>query len=353
MPRAKGAVKANLGRPPKVRNYKCFRCGTEYESKDRNFNRSNSPIFHNNERFLPICKSCVIDMYEQYKQSLGSEKEAIRRMCLKLDIYWNEKIYQSTMRDTTSTSRIIVYMRITNLKAYADKNYDNTLAEEAKQEAIIGYDDALEKKDQEVPPEIVEFWGSGLTASYYRELEQQLKKWTSGRDINDIDIGEITVIKKICLLEVMINQDIATGNNKAVEKNVRALDVLLGSANLKPVQRSDGAGGNDSLTPFGVWIKKIENERPIPEPEEQFKDVDGIAKYISVWFLGHLSKVLNISNRYSNLYEDEIAKLTVERPEYEGYDDEEILEDIFERARKDAEIEAKRAEEDGVSDGEN
>ena len=363
MARAKGAVKKaeeakrKPGRPPKDRSAVCSRCGVEYSAKERHFNRSNSPLFFYNDRYLPVCRKCLVEMYEQYLGEFKDDRAAIRRVCMKFDIYWCESLYQSVNNDRSTSSRISAYLKNSNLSHFQGKTFDDTLAEEAEQEAVINYEDVFnEKKEPEVSKEIIDFWGSGLTASYYMELEQQLKKWTDNRNIDEIDIGEITVIKKICLLEVMINQDIATGNNKAVEKNVRALDALLGSANLKPVQKVKPSDSNekDGLTPFGVWIKKIEDERPIPEPEEKFKDVDGIAKYISVWFLGHLSKVLNVSNRYSNLYEEEISRLTVERPEYEGYDDEEVLEDIFERAKKESEVEAKRAAEEmnvGDDDG--
>lgn len=365
MARAKGAIKnANgekekrpQGRPLKDRSATCTRCGEEYAVQEKNFNRSNSPLFLHNNRYLPVCRDCITELYERYKEELKDERAAIRRVCMKFDVYWCEPLYQSIDKVPTSTSRIMVYLRHSGLRHYQNKTFDDTLKEEAEQEAVINYEDVFnDEKEPEVSKEIIDFWGSGLTPSYYRELEQQLKKWTEDRNLKDIDIGEITVIKKICLLEVMINQDIATGNNKAVEKNVRALDALLGSANLKPVQKNKPSASSekDGMTPFGVWIKKIEDDRPIPEPEERFKDVDGITKYISVWFLGHLSKVLNVNNRYSNLYEEEIERLTVERPEYEGYDDEEVLEDIFERAKKESEVEAKRAADElnvGDDDG--
>ena len=81
-------------------------------------------------------------------------------------------------------------------------------------------------------------------------------------------------------------------------------------------------------------IDKWENEEPIPEPKEEWKDVDGIVKYITVWFFGHLCKMLNIKNSYCRMYEEEIKKLTVERPNlYE--DDESAFNDIFTNAEKD------------------
>lgn len=43
-----------------------------------------------------------------------------------------------------------------------------------------------------------------------------------------------------------------------------------------------------------MWIKKVEDEEPIAEVDEEFKDVDGIANYIYKWFTGHLKKMIGL-----------------------------------------------------------
>lgn len=85
----------------------------------------------------------------------------------------------------------------------------------------------------------------------------------------------------------------------------------------------------DQNNTFGALIKVWENERPIPEPDPEMRDVDGIVKYISIWFFGHLCKMLRINNSYSRLYEAEMAKLRVEKPEYADEDDEQLFDDMF------------------------
>ena len=112
-------------------------------------------------------------------------------------------------------------------------------------------------------------------------------------------------------------------NGTKISDDINAYNALLGSANLKPSQKKVEAQASDG-TPFGVWIQRWENERPIPEPDKEFDDVDGITRYISVWFLGHLCKILKIKNSYSRMYEEAIERLRVERPEYVGEDDEEL-----------------------------
>ena len=75
---------------------------------------------------------------------------------------------------------------------------------------------------------------------------------------------------------------------------------------------------------FGTLIKKWENEEPIPEPDPEWADVDGIGKYIRIWFLGHLCKMLGIENEFSKEYEAEMAKFRVELPEDVFEDDAEV-----------------------------
>ena len=102
----------------------------------------------------------------------------------------------------------------------------------------------------------------------------------------------------------------------------------MNSANILPRQNSmDAVSEGQTL---GTLIEKYENSRPIPEPDPDFKDVDGIGKYITVFFLGHMSKVLGIKNRFSKTYEDYMANYTVKPPEYQQDEDsEDLFDKIF------------------------
>ena len=266
----------------------------------------------------------------------------------KLDVYWNEKIWDIVVKSSSAGTRVSAYITKSNLQQYNGKTFDDTLDEEfaarltasggtymVKKEAEGNFaeggneDGTVEEDDFVLTQDIIDFWGGGLDPLFYRELEHRRHYWCGNRE-EEMDLGELAVIKQICVLEVTINRDVAEG--KAVDRNVNTLNTLLGSANLKPVQKKDAADGVSENTPFGVWIRKIENDRPISDPDPEFQDVDGIIKYVTVWFLGHLCKMLKIQNKYAALYEEEMARLRVERPEYEGEDEEEVFEDIFDRA---------------------
>ena len=340
--------KPSAASPVKERDgkYYCTRCTRSFVNQRNNFPTSQSPMYKENNGYIHVCRHCVEEMYQHYKDVIDDEKEAIKRICLKFDIYWNVSIYNMISKASTSHSRVLSYISKSNLRQYTGKTFDDTLDEEAKFGIVgscssvnyvndyqCGSDDDLENATVIVPEDVVDFWGSGLTPGFYAELEKRYKYWCGDidRNSNEMDVGERAVIKQICMLEVTINRDTAAG--KSIDKSINALNTLLGSANLKPVQKkNEGLDAEAERTPFGVWIKKIENTRPIAEPDPDFEDVDGIIKYISTWFLGHLCKMLRINNTYSRLYEEEMEKLRVARPEYEGEDDDSILEDIFERA---------------------
>ena len=82
------------------KKYYCTRCPRSFTKQKYNFPTSQSPIYRENNGYLPVCRHCIEEMYEHYKDVLGDEKSAIRRVCLKFDIYWNEKIYDMLKKNT-------------------------------------------------------------------------------------------------------------------------------------------------------------------------------------------------------------------------------------------------------------
>ncbi len=321
--------------PEERKAFYCCRCEKKYIKQKGNYPASQSPLYKGNGGYLATCNRCVDELFQHYKSALEDEPKAIRRMCLKFDMYWHPEIYAMLNKANTSQSRIRSYISRANLIKYVGKTYDDTLDEEfsSKQEEI---DEAIIKSIEELPeieevnidPAVIEFWGVGFDIHFYQELDRKYKYWTGEID-HKLDKGEEALYKQICILEASINRDIA--KDKPVERNVNTLNTLLGSINMKPSQKKqeDASDATFDSTPFGVGIRMYENTRPIPEADPEFKDTDGIVRYISIWFLGHLCKMLGIKNTYSKLYEQEIEKLRVTNPEYEEDDDETFFNNIF------------------------
>ena len=326
--------------PPKEKldKYLCTRCGKIYKRQRYNFPPSRSPIYRENGGYLTICYTCFEELFQHYKTALDSEQDALKRMCMKFDIYWNPDIYAMLYKGQTTDSRIKSYISKTNLAKYVEKTFDDTLDEEASANnpVILVADNApdvecqrADGRDVKMPDaDTVSFWGAGFTEDVYQELEARYARWTHNVP-QPMDNASEVLYRNICILETTISRNAASG--KPIEQSVNALNNLLGSANLKPVQKKQEEALDASFesAPFGVGIKMCENMRPIPKPNPELEDVDGIVRYISIWFLGHLCKMLGIKNTYCKLSEDEMARLKVERLESEDEDDEGAFNDIF------------------------
>ena len=173
------------------------------------------------------------------------------------------------------------------------------------------------------------FWGSGLTPEIYQDLNLRYQRWPREltKPLGDAPEG---LYKQLCLAEVNVNQNMALGKStEASQKIIADILVKLGISPDQQVEEDTSLDADD--TPMGVWVKRWEDKRPLPEPEEDedMKDSAGIIRYINTWFLGHAGKMLGIKNIHTQMYEDAIAKYRIERPEYADEDDDDFLIDLF------------------------
>lgn len=320
----------------------CPRCGQGYSKRQTYFYTSKAAT-HKGISYIPICKVCVDQLYEGYLAASDDPKLAVRQMCRKLDLYWDEKTYTSCINASARKNVMVTYLMRLNNMAYAGKCYDDTLKEEDMLWSFRKRDAEEEKEPEEVefldvregdgldgiPEDVIQFWGPGYNARMYEDLQQRYKFWLSRfPEGSTLDVGGEILLKQICSLEIDINRDRAAG--KPVDKSVNALNTLLGSAMLKPAQKkADDGSSSVNSTPYGVLIRKFEDERPIPDVDPELDDVDGIIWYITVWFFGHLCKMLGIKNSYCKLYEDAIAARRIESPELDDEDDDTFIADVF------------------------
>lgn len=290
-----------------------------------------------------MCKECIDTMYNTYLSQCNDAKSAVRQMCRKLDLFWSDTVYESVERKSTTKTMMTQYIAKINTVSYAGKSYDDTLSNEGALWSFAANDivnsvaassiteSPTESENDDVvdvPDEVKEFWGNGYSPDMYLELEQRRAYYMSKLPNGELDIGSEVLIRQICNLEVTIAKDSAAG--KSIDKSVNSLNTLLGSLNLKPTQRkNDDLEAELSSTPMGVWLYRFENKRPLPETE----DSDYIKKYIFTW-MGHLCKMLGIKNGYTRLYEEEVNRLRVAKPEYEDEDDETLLSDSYTEATK-------------------
>ena len=295
-------------------------CGKRFSRQKDNFSYSQSPYFKGNNSYLPICKSCIDSVTEQYAENLGSQDEAIKRTALHWDMYVSDSLLSSTKKIDADRSRVSCYIKDCNLNQNAGKTYDTYLDEQQSSaiNSIEEFEELKNDKSFKITSSTIKFFGLGFSESEYEWLLTQYKDWTARHECKTKAQEEL--FKNISIAQLNIQKAIQSPSGK-VDAAMDTFQKLLGSANIKPTQTNDNALADQNT--FGTLIQKWEVEKPIPEPEPEWKDVDGIIRYISVWFLGHLCKMMGIKNSYSKLYEDEMLKYKVQKPQYE--DDDEIL----------------------------
>ncbi len=302
--------------------YKCPCCATSYVKLDDNFPASQSELYAGWDYHLPICKKCLDKMFEHYTEVYGNDEDAaIRRICEKYDIYYSVSLLNASRKITKNRSRIHTYISKANLIQYKGKTFDTTLDEEHTGDIIETLDDVKDAKKAKL--KTVKFFGTGFSDDDYQYLQDQYTDWTTRCECKTKAQEE--VFKRICFKQLEILK--ATRDGKDTKDLDKTLQEYMDTGGIKPKQNNLDAL-SDAQT-FGTLLAKWENERPLPEIDEELKDVDKIGLYIDVFFRGHLAKMMGLKNGLSNLYNKFIKKYTVERPEYEGDEDNEALFDAI------------------------
>lgn len=307
----------------------CFYCGYPYV--DTNYYKSNS-IFYSNLGKLPYCKQCMEKFYQHFYEKytnegcLTPEKKAVKRLCMIFDIYYKEDAYNSAMNSVKkremNISPIGAYMKMVQLSQYKGKTYEDTITQEEQENfSISSIADISDSR--KVDEATIKFFGAGFSDEDYEYLKTEYDDWVARHECKTKAQEE--VFKRICFKQLEILK--ATRRGEDTKNLDDTFQKLLDTAKLQPKQ-NHGDTTADNQT-FGTLIDKWENERPLPEIDEELKDVDKIGLYIEIFLKGHLSKMMGLKNGLSNLYSKFMKKYTVKKPEYSDDENSEVLFDAI------------------------
>ncbi len=263
---------------------------------------STNPVFFKNGR-MHICKTCMKEFC--YVDGIFSI-ERFKSILMILDLPFLTKEFESSLADKGETIGVYIKNLYLNHKGKTNRDSDE-------------YKEILEKEETEfeLTADIINFWGNGFSKEDYEFLSNEYEELCSRFECESY--SQEMLFQEISHQRLVIKKNRQKGNS--VDKELKTLQDLLGSANIKPVQET-GLNASEQAT-FGTLIKKWENEKPVPEPLENWTTEDWIKKYVIVWFLGHLSHMMGIKNQFSDIYQEEINKFTVELDEDELEKEEE------------------------------
>ena len=275
--------------------------------------------------YFPECKKCVKAQVEQRtnsRQEPNETVESVQKMLLKMNLPYIDSLYKAQVKNVADASseknrhsafaQYIVAIKSLpqyNTKTWADSEFapDDDTNPDYEQKEVKKTIKAGRKRFGNYPNEDLMF------------LENEYQDWTT-RYACESKAQEL-LFKRICFKQLEIDKAQKAGREtKDMDKT---LQELMSSLSVKPSQKNSNSL-TESMT-FGQLIDQWEQEKPIPEPDEEFRDVDKIGLYIDVFFKGHLSKMMGLKNAFSALYERYIAKYTVNKPEYDEDADSEVL----------------------------
>lgn len=322
----------------KKREYRCCMCGQEFTRQKGNFySGAKSMLWRGNGGYLPFCKSCCDILMESLTTFYsGNSEHALRHLCAMFDWYYDEQASAMTRaQEQLTRSRLSLYpsKMCTRQVATRGTTYLDTLRDDyQKQQLISSYvqvnDDEDDSEEEfQVTREMVRTWGKGFTNDEYEFLENQYCDWVTKHVCNTKSQEEL--FRNIALAQLDARRARERGGK--VSDALKALQDLMNSANILPRQTADNVLA-DTQT-FGTLLKKYEETDPIPEPEERWRDVDGIRRYMNTWYRGGLAKALKINNENVRLYDEavsEMDKYTVSPPNREsesGTNDASIFDD--------------------------
>lgn len=312
-----------------VKTMTCCICGEEKDEK--RFYTTMSGFYKHYGR-IPMCTECVDDMFMMYRERYDKEgytnpdKKAVKRICMALDVYYKDSLFESALKSWNKRpdmSMMIHYMKNGRLGTNRLKSYDDTIREQydasKDKDAILSiYNDDDKELDKRVA-EGQKLFGSGFSREDYIFLYEQYSDWTARHECSTKSQEEL--FKQICFTQLDLfkanrsGQDTKTLNDTLIKQ--------LDAAKLQPKQNAgDTTADNQTL---GTLIDKWENTRPIPEIDEELRDVDKIGRYISVFFFGHLCKMIGVDNDYARQYEEYMKSYTVDKPEYAEDDADEAI----------------------------
>lgn len=299
----------------------CHKCG-EHLSSDTYYTDKNYK-----SGYFPICKKCIMAMIEQRDKKNdepNETKESVKRVLHLMDLPYINSFYESCVKDATDgmkeknrRSPFATYITaIKSLPQYRNLNWSSSEFEE--------FSDETPNSNRKPRKEIIKLFGSGFNNEDYLYLQDQYDEWRSRSQVDSK--SQETYVVRICfkLLDIWKAQKAG----KETDKLDKSLNELMSAANLQPRQNV-GNASTDNLT-WGQLIEKLEQTEPITEPKDEFKDADGIIKYIDIFFKGHLAKMMGLKNGYSHNYDNYMKKYIVTKPEYnEDEGSEAIFDALF------------------------
>lgn len=268
--------------------HRCCRCGKPLNLKT-GFNVSSSDLYVGLKR-LPICKTCLIEMYDIYEARYHDKKLAVQRICMSFDIYYNDDIFETCKEDEDTL--IGNYIKRMNMVQYKGKGFDATLQEgftfkkESKVKSVVVEEPVF--KEATIDKKDIARWGDGLSYADYENLNRHYKFLKQANP--NCDSNQEIFIEDLCYIKMQQMKAIREGRADDYSKMAEQYRRSFSQAGLKTTR---DANETEAFT-VGVNIETIEKYTPAEyyKNKSLHKDHDNIGDYMERFCLRPLRNLM-------------------------------------------------------------
>lgn len=288
----------------------------------------------NESGYFYICKNCVQMMVEQRKTTRDEPREtkdSVQFVLRLMNRPYIDELYDSCVKsaidNTKEKARFSPFASyipmIKTLNQYKDLRWDDSQFGDDKKVNVVVTEEA--KENVKLLNKARKRFGN-MSDDDLIFLENEYEDWVGRYECQTKAQEEI--FERICFNKLDAAK--ARREGKPTKDIDKSLQDLLATQNIQPRQNAGSMDAMSDAQTFGTLIQKWENTRPIPEVDDDLKDVDKIGLYIDAFYRGHMSKMLNIPNNFTHIYEKVMDKYTVKKPEYDQ-EDEDTNEILFDK----------------------
>lgn len=283
-------TKANTGKNVAERK-QCNSCG-RILSVPRNYYKLSEPNPNFPDSRVNVCIKCYNELWEHPTHGFDYFLDFLRIA----NLPYIESVYQNVEKK----SDYLASIRAGTRSSLRHRDSDAFVENKKKAEQDV---EKLKELSPEQLRESQEFWGTDFTEEEYLFLMNEYADYNSQYDISGKSMQ--VLVKSICVTTLKIREAQSKGNS--TKDLTRELSDLMHSANLKPSQEK-AARENDQNT-WEQFIKMIENTKPIPEPDDMFKDPDNIKKYMETYFVNPTAISMGMPMPHPDFHEEMMEEL--------------------------------------------
>lgn len=261
----------------------CIICG-EVRGKSQFTAHRNDKL---NENF-GICKKCTNNV------NVNDIDEVLDMLRL-LNIPYDKELFDEIVSQEKKDKVIPNYLRAISVKKEYTNFKDSMFIDTVNSDEYEEVEEKLNNvEDFKVTSKVIGRWGAGKSKEEYMSLEYAYKMLADTKPPSTV-LEETRYVQNV-KLKFNYDQALDDGVAKDIKIAKEAYTKDLKELGLDTIS-------NDGEKLIGVRIKEWELHSPVPEPDDELKDVDGVMDYITKFFLIPMKRVFNFATQ------EEIEKL--------------------------------------------